>query len=249
MKPVLIVLIVSLGSTSSGQDDVKDVPAEDLRAGKDDNKRYFLIGAPQKTPRKPLGLVLILPGGNGGAGFHTFAKRMWKHGLGKSYVAAQLVSKKWTPGQVIVWPTAKNKVTNMKFTTEDFVAAVIKDLSKRFKLDRKRIFTLTWSSSGPAAYAISLTDKTKVKGSFIVMSVFKPKFLPSLRKAKGHAYYLLHSPDDKRCPYRMAKQASKDLEKRGAKTRLVPYGGGHGWHMPVYPAIKKGIAWLEKSTG
>ena len=46
------------------QDDVADVPSEDLRAGKDESKRYFLIGRPEKKPRKPPGLVLVMPGGS-----------------------------------------------------------------------------------------------------------------------------------------------------------------------------------------
>ena len=108
----------------------------------------------------------------------------------------------------------------MKFTTEEFVDAVIKDVADKQKLDPKHIFTLTWSSSGPAAYAISLTNP-KVTGSFIAMSVFKPDTLPPLDRSKGHGYFLYHSPDDRTCPFRMAEQAVKSLEKNGATVKLA----------------------------
>src|SRR5262249_44148805 len=145
----------------------------------------------------------------------------------------------------IVWPSATNKVEGMKFTTEAFVEAVIDDVAAKHTIDRSRVFTLSWSSSGPAAYALSLTSK-KVTGSFVAMSVFNPKFLPDLEKAKGHAYYLYHSKDDRVCPYRMAAQAENDLTKAGAKVKLVEYAGGHGWRGPLYDDIREGIQWLEK---
>src|SRR5262249_33466306 len=109
------------------------------------------------------------------------------------------------------------------------------------------VFTLSWSSSGPAAYPISLTNP-KVRGSFVAMSVYKPDQLPKLDTAKGHAYYLYHSPDDRVCPYRMAKQAADELGKAGAKVKLVDYEGGHGWRGPLYDNIADGIKWLEENA-
>src|SRR5207302_10606007 len=133
------------------------------------------------------------------------------------------------PGQPIVWPTKTNPVTGMKFSTEEFITAVIEDVAKKHQLDRTRVFTLSWSSSGPAAYATSLQEKRSVTGSLIAMSVFNPKFLPLLTGAKGHAYYLYHSPQDRVCPYRLAEQAMASLAENGAKVRPVTYEGGHGW--------------------
>jgi predicted esterase len=245
--PVLAMALCS-GLLPAQEDDVADVPSQDLRAGKDENKRYFLIG-PRKdatAPKEGYGLVVILPGGPGTADFHPFVKRIYKYALPDGYLAAQPVAVKWTDQQGIVWPTAKNPADKMKFSTEAFVAAVIKDVAAKHKVNPKRVFTLSWSSSGPAAYAISLSDKT-VTGSFIAMSVYHPEVLP-LEKAKGHAYYLYHSPDDKICPYRMAEQAARDLEKNGAKVKLMTYDGGHGWRGGLYDHIRQGIEWLEKNS-
>jgi predicted esterase len=229
--------------------DVADIPAQDLQAAGDANKRYFLIGPRKnaKPPAKGYGLVVIMPGGDGSADFHPFVKRIYKHALPDGYLAAQPVAVQWTADQEIVWPTKTNPVAKMKFSTEEFVEAVIADVAKKHNVDRTRVFTLSWSSSGPAAYAISLQDKSSVTGSFIAMSVFNPKFLPPLKKANGHAYYLYHSPADRVCPYRMAEQAKTRLADNGAKVRLDTYEGGHGWRGKVYDAIRQGVEWLEKN--
>jgi predicted esterase len=236
------------GPLYAQEDDVADIASQDLRAGKDDNKRYFLIG-PHKDGKRPdegYGLIVVLPGGDGGADFHAFVKRIYKYAVPETYVVAQPVAVKWTEKQEIVWPTEKNRVQGMKFSTEDFVSAVVKDVAGKHKLDPRHLFTLTWSSSGPAAYAISLTNK-KVTGSFIAMSVFKPELLPPLTKSKGHAYFLYHSPDDRICPFRMAEKAQEALDKESAKVKLMTYDGGHGWRAGLYDHMREGLEWLEKN--
>jgi RNA polymerase sigma factor (sigma-70 family) len=229
--------------------DVADIPSQELQAAGDANKRYFLIGPRKdaKPPAKGYGLLVIMPGGDGSADFHPFVKRIYKNALSDQYLAAQPIALQWTPDQQIVWPTKTNPVAKMKFSTEEFVEAVIEDVAKKQNVDRTKVFTLSWSSSGPAAYATSLQNKRSVTGSFIAMSVFNPKFLPPLKQADGHAYYLYHSPDDRVCPYRMAEQAKTSLAENGAKVRLETYEGGHGWRGNVYRDIRQGIEWLEKN--
>jgi predicted esterase len=253
VRPGLFVVTLLLfaspfGGRLAAQDDVADIASRDLRAGSDEHKRYFLVepGKGVKEPKKGYGLLVVLPGGDGSADFHPFVKRIYKNAVPEGYVLAQPVAVKWTDKQEIVWPTDKNRVEGMKFTTEEFIEAVIKDAGGKYKLDPQRVFTLTWSSSGPAAYAASLAGKG-VAGSFVAMSVFKPNLLPPLAKAKGHAYYLYHSPDDRVCPYRMAEKAAKDLEKAGAAVKLATYEGGHGWRGNLYDDIREGLEWLEKN--
>jgi len=236
---------------AADDDDIKDVPAQDLKIGTDANKRYFLIGPAKdaKAPAKGFGLIVIMPGGSGSADFHPFVKRIYKNAVPEGYVVAQPVAVKWNDKQEVVWPTAKDKdkIEGLKFTTEEFVGAVIDEVAAKFKLNPAKVFTLSWSSSGPAAYPISLTN-SKVRGSFIAMSVFRPDWFPPLESAKGHAYYLYHSESDDVCPYKMAEQAETDLTKAGAKVRLRDYAGGHGWHGPMYDDIREGIEWLEKKA-
>jgi predicted esterase len=242
-----LTIILLTSRRLAAQDDVADIASQDLRADKNEHKRYFLVepGKGVEAPKKGYGLLVVLPGGDGSADFHPFIKRIYKYAVPKGYVLAQPVAVKWTEDQEIVWPTAKNPVEGMKFATEEFVDAVIKDVAGKYKVHPQRVFTLTWSSSGPAAYAVSLSSK-RVSGSFIAMSVFKPDMLPPLAKARGHAYFLYHSPDDSVCPFEMAEQAAKELKKSGATVKLTTYDGDHGWRGNVYGDIRDGIEWLEK---
>src|SRR5205085_12425359 len=140
----------------------------------------------------------------------------------------------------IVWPTKNLSDKNAKFVTEQLIADVIAEVKKTVKVDPKYIFTLGWSSGGPPCYVASLNPKIGITGTFIAMSVFKPETLPTLDKAIGHAYYLLHSPQDF-IPLGMAEQARDTLKKNGARTTLKTYEGGHGWHGNVFGNIREGV--------
>lgn len=234
-------------------EDVADIPSREFYAGGDNHKRYFLIG-PKADARKPKAgykLLVALPGGDGGADFHPFVKRIAKHALGDDYLVAQPVAPRWSPEQAekTVWPTKQSPWKGMKFSTEEFIEAVIADVADKHAIDKKHVYTLSWSSGGPAAYAISIQKDTAVRGSFVAMSVFHEKNLPGLKRAKGRPYYLYHSKDDRVCPFRLAEQARDTLKKAGAKVQLREYDGGHGWRGDVYGEIRRGMRWLEKSAG
>jgi predicted esterase len=225
------------------------VDSKDLTLGKDKKKRYFFIG-PQKdakVPKDGYKLAIVLPGGDGSAEFHPFVRRVWREALGPEYLLVQPVPVKWNPNQVIVWPTKENPVPGMKYATEEFVEALVAEVSKAHKVNPRHVFTLSWSSGGPAAYSISLKVK-EVTGSFISQSVFRDADLPPLKNAKGRAYYLHHSPEDKTCPIDLAKKARDELAKQGAKVEYAEYEGGHGWHGDVYGQLRAGFQWLEKAT-
>jgi predicted esterase len=232
------------------EDDTADVSARLQRAGGDEAKKYYLISS-KKVDRPPAGgygILIVLPGGNGSADFVPFGKRVFKYGVPSGFLVAQLVAPKWTPKQEIVWPTAKDKsdVAGMKFTTEEFVSAVLDDVATKYETDATKVMTFSWSSGGPAAYAVALTNP-KVTASFVAMSVFKPDRLPALEKAKEKLFYLYHSEDDMTCPYEMAADAEKKLGEAGAKVKLATYEGGHGWKGDVYADIKAGFQWIGKN--
>src|SRR5581483_8596028 len=102
--------------TDDPPEDVADVCSRRLTAGGDENKRYYLIGRHLKgeAPKRGYGLVVLLPGGAGGADFNPFARRVWKNGLPEGYLLAELVAVKWTEKQVVVWPTQKLPEEKMK---------------------------------------------------------------------------------------------------------------------------------------
>jgi predicted esterase len=231
------------------EDEFKDLPHEERKAGDDAKKRWFLIGPREKAeaPKEGFPLLVVLPGGDGGDGFLPFVKRIHLNALPKEWLVAQPVALKWKPAQQVVWPHDGLKVPGMEFTTEEFIEAVVTDAAKAKKVDPARVYALGWSSSGPALYAHSLSKKRSVVGWYIAMSVFHPKELPALTAAKGLPYRLDHSPEDKTCPFTDAQEAEKALKKAGAVVSLVTYAGGHGWHGDLYSRITEGVDWLEKS--
>jgi len=225
--------------------DVADVPSQDLRLGGDESKRYLLAGPikDSKQPKDGYALLVVMPGGEGTAGFHPFVKRVYKNALPDGFLVVQPVPVKWTPDQTTIWPTEKSKVTGMKYTTEEFVEGIIEELEKTKKIDAAKVFTLSWSSSGPAAYVLSTRKKGLVKGSFIAMSVFHREDL-DFDLVKDQPYYILHSPDDTTCPFKMAEEARDTLRKKGAKVEFATYLGGHGWQGNVFANIRNGVEWL-----
>lgn len=230
--------------------DVADIPVKDLHVGDNKNMRYFLIG-PRKeaeAPESGYKLVVVMPGGDGSADFNPFIRRIFKNALNNEFLIVQPVAFKWKPNQQIVWPTRTSKVDGQKFATEDFVEAIIRDVEAKYKVDKKAVYTLSWSSSGPAAYAIALAKDTPVTGSYIAMSVFHPDSLPPLAAARGRAFFIEHSPEDQVCPFDQAKQAEESLKKEGASVQFNTYEGGHGWHGDIFSNIRNGVKWLEQQT-
>jgi predicted esterase len=250
MRVTIAVLMISMaGAKGWAQEDViEDVPSQDLRVIGNDQQRYFLIGlkAGEKAPEGGYGLLLVLPGGDGGADFNPFVRRIWKNALPSGYLIAQLVAVPSDNPKQTVWPTAKTPDPKQTFTTQDFLAAVIKEVKAKQPINEAKVFALGWSSSGPALYTAMLLEQTPLKGAFIAMSVFMPFRLPPLTNAKGRTFYLLQSPEDRVTAYLFAKGAKMQLGEAGAKVKLTDYGGGHGWHGRIFDNIRDGIEWLGK---
>jgi predicted esterase len=245
---VFAVCLILPSLARAQQDDVADVPSQDLRVAGNDQQRYFLIGAKdgQMPPEKGYGLLLILPGGDGSADFNPFIKRIWQNALPPGYLLAQLVAVPSNNQNQVVWPTAKSHDPKQMFTSEDFIAGVIKEVAAKRKIDDLKIFALGWSSGGPAVYAATLMKGSLIKGAFVAMSVFFPNQLPPLAGAKDKPIFLLQSPDDQVTRYFFAKNAENQLKVAGAKVKLMDYPGGHGWQGDVFGYIQSGIQWLEK---
>ncbi len=235
-------------STGSGEDGLADVTSVERTAGGDPQKRYFLVGPAGDTPAPAEGhhLLVILPGGDGGVDFNPFVRGIAKHALPPGYLVAEPVAVRWTPEQAenVVWPVSGDKLPGVKFSTEEFVEAVIADVRKEHKVDPRHITVLGWSSGGPPAYALALRKGSGVTGAFVAMSVFHPDRYRSLDAARGRAFYLLHSPTDF-IPIRMAESAREALGRVGAQAELKTYEGGHGWHGDIFGEIRRGIDWLE----
>jgi len=231
----------SPGSTSVDADPPLPSPIE-VKAAGGRLARYVLIPptqAPQEKGRVPL--LLVLPGGDGSVEFHPFVRSIHESALEGRFAVAQVIA----PPHV-VWPTRSSTAT--WGTTSESLAAIIDDVARRQGIDKEQVYALAWSSSGPAVYEAMLEPRSPLAGAFIAMSVFRPGDLPPLAAASGRRIYLLHSPEDSVCPYRMAADAKERLTAAGADVALVDYAGGHGWHGPVQENLKRGIAWLRRPS-
>jgi predicted esterase len=222
-----------------------------LRAG--DEQKHFFYFEPKVNAQPKAGykLLLVLPGGDGQAEFNPFVASIRNQAIPDDFVVAQLVAPQWSKEQAenFVWPVKAANIQEAKFTTEEFINAVIEEVRKKVEIDPRGIFALAWSSSGSAVYSATLMENSPVTGAFMAMSVFQPPLLPKLDGAKGKAFYLLQSPDDQVTLFSHAQKAQEELAAKGAKVKLVEYPGGHGWTMPDRMAsIRDGIAWLEKTA-
>ena len=192
-------------------EDVADIPSQDLRLDGDEKRRYLLAGPrpDEKAPKSGFGLIVVMPGGTGDATFHPFVKRIYKNAVPDGFLVVQPVAPKWTEKQFVVWPTNKVKADGMKFSCDDFVEDVVAAIAKTQKIDPERVYTLSWSSSGPLAYLLSMRKGGAVRGSFIAMSVFHENEY-DVELAKGQRYYLYHSAEDETCPFAQAEEARDD---------------------------------------
>ena len=226
-----VLLVVSPGVLATDSVESLASSPEDRIAGDDQDKRYIFHSASNsgKTPKNGFGLLVVLPGGGGGADFRNFVENIGKNCTGPDWFTVQLVSKMWTPDQKIIWPTGANRVKKQRFTTEQFIDAVIADVARKNKIDPRKVVLLGWSSSGPALYAHALRQKSVVSRYLVAMSVFRPKYLPPIQLARGKSFFLYHSREDQVCPFADAERAKKDLVAAGARLEILEYEGGHGW--------------------
>ncbi|MEM8783056.1 MAG: hypothetical protein AAGE65_09405 [Planctomycetota bacterium] len=211
--------------------------------------KYFLIGDTAAPPDGGFGLVVVLPGGDGSADFLPFVTNIARQAVPSGYVVAQPVAIEWREGQSerVVWPTRRSRVPGMAFTTEQYVAAVIDDVTERVALHPKKRLLLAWSSGGPAAYAVMVQKESPIAGAYVAMSVFKSRELGNLRFVRGRAFRIEHSPTDF-IPIRMAEAARDELSKAGASVDYVTYAGGHGWHGAIWDRLSAGFAWLDQQV-
>lgn len=217
-----------------------------VRLVKGDEQAKYILHGPSVLPDGPIGVLIVLPGGDGSEDFTPFVRRIAENELPPGFVLAQLVAVRWTEDQQVVWPTRGLSVEGMRFSTEDFIASVLEDLRSVNAVDPSRTFVMGWSSGGPPAYSAALAKDVPVAGAFASMSVWKPDLLPPLDAAKGRAFWIDHGREDTMIPLAMPQQAEKDLDAAGARAHLELWPGGHGWNGDVYGRIRRGLDWLQR---
>ena len=213
------------------------------------NPNGFLINnAGANTGR--MGLLVVLSGGDGnGANALTFWRDVSQNVFKGRYLIALPVAPRWNAEQKPVWITAdtKKEVKEAKFTTESFVADIVKDVASAYPFDTARTFLHGAADSGTAVYASSLAPETPYKGFYLLSAPFKSAALPSLKTAKGRKYFLQQNKEDKASPFLMAAAAQKLLTDSGAIVKLSPYQGKAGYEFAEgrEKAMNEALTWLE----
>lgn len=211
--------------------------------GGDPRKTFAVIGADRETEEKRH-LVVVMPGGNGQAmDFLPWVTRIASP-LTDRYVFAVLSAPVWTEDQSkrVVWVTEQwKKDFDAAFTVESFAREVAAELADEAGGEN---LLFAWSSGGPATYETILSKDDTFSGAYVLASVFKPDQL-DMRRARGKRFVLEQGRADRVTPFRFAEKAAKDLKKKGAKTKLVEFEGGHGFAMPnANRSLREALAWL-----
>lgn len=188
------------------------------------------------------GLVVVLPGGDGSREFLPWVENALLAQRPDDCAGVLITAVRWRDDQKVVWPTAQNRVPGMRYSTEEYVRAVVQDVETRHRVDRARRIVVAWSSSGPAVYPLLCDPDGPFAGGYVAMSIW-PRELQAAG-AKGRRCFLDHSPDDRVTPFRFVRQAYDALTDAGAVVRLSVYDGGHGWHDEPLPRLDEGLRWL-----
>lgn len=214
----------------------------------DPKQRYFYF--PPRTdfgvPAAGYALVVVLPGGPGGASQRPYYKDVYLNAMPVDFMMAQLLSVKWSPEQRIVWPTKKITDVQVEFTTPEFITAVIDDVRGRVRIDPQRIILMGASSSGGAVMTAALTN-TDVSGALLTASVFREHQLPPMRGAADKRFFLVQGVSDDITPFHYAQTAAQTLSRHGADVRLYAMPGGHhpGWPNNYRGVYGYAFHWLQ----
>jgi hypothetical protein len=132
----------------------------------------------------------------------------------------------------------------MQYATEDYLRAVVEDVSKQHKIDAQKTVVLAWSSSGPAVNELLASGQSPISRAYVAMSVWKAKDAAAVAATKGMRVVLDQSRNDKVTPFPHAEQALQMLTAAGATVRLMAHKGEHGWTDAPLPRVTEGLRWL-----
>ena len=209
--------------------------------------RFILHAATtEQAPPSGYKLLFVLPGGDGGKDFAAFVSRIHHVCPGRGWLVVQMLAPEDDPSENrIVWPTRHGASATQRPAIEDLVRAVLDRVKQDHRIDGSHVYSLSWSSGGPAGYALSLADDLPIAGTFVAMSVFKPDQLPDLKAARGKRYFILHSPQDF-IAMRFPQSAAERLTAAGAEVKMQTYEGGHGWRGDVEANIRNALIFLSR---
>jgi len=207
-----------------------------------DASPYFVVPARKKAKKQSL--LVVMPGGPGTRDFLPWVENGILGTAPDDCVGVMVTAAKWRKDQKIVWPTRTGKVRGMRFTTEDYVRAVVAAVRKSHNIASDRIALLSWSSSGPASYLLLTDKKSPFTHGYVAMSVWRALPKKALKGALGRRFVLDQSPDDETTTFPHVRRAFAALDGAGAQVMLSTYDGGHGWQDGPIPRLRRNLKWL-----
>lgn len=234
---VLVAVAASCGLAAQAQDGQQRTFLEMKESP------YFVL-APRKAPSagRPARLLVVVPGGDGSAGFWPWVRDSLAAQVPPECAVAMVTAAKWRDDQQIVWPTAQHPVDGMKYPTEKVVRAVVRQVAREFAVEPGDVAVLAWSSGGAAVHPLLAAADGPFARGYVAMSIF-PDGL-DVAAAKGRRYVLDQSPEDQTTIFQHVRTAHAALTTAGAQVLVSTYRGGHGWQDAPLPRLKKNLAWL-----
>lgn len=203
---------------------------------------YFVV--PARKAAKKQGLLVVMPGGPGTRDFLPWVENGILGAAPDDCVGVMVTATKWRKDQKVIWPTRTDKVRGMRYTTEDYVRAVVAAVAKSHDIAPDRIGLLSWSSSGPASYLLLADKKSPFGRGYVAMSVWRALPKKVIKATKGRRIVLDQSPDDETTTFPHVRRAFDALDEAGAEVMLSTYDGGHGWQDGPIPRLRRNLKWL-----
>jgi predicted esterase len=193
-------------------------------------RRYGLYVPPSYQPARSYPLIICLHG----AGFDgdTYLER-WQPRLGERYLLA-------CPSiEDGAWWTRDG---------EALVMAVFQEVTRRYHVDRDRVFLTGMSNGGLGTYLIGLNHTDQFAALIPMAGAFPRGFFPLFDNARQTPFYVIHGARDQVIPVQFSRGIVAYLKQEGIPVvyrehdQIHPLAGGHFFPKDELPPL---IAWLD----
>jgi polyhydroxybutyrate depolymerase len=219
-----------IGALSAAAAAATPSPPADIRVLSGGIERTAIVQAPAKPPAAAMPLLLVLHGGGGTAdGMVRLTKGRFDALAGRdSFVVAypQGVGRSWNDGR----HDLRSEATRSNVDDVGFIRDLIAELSRRYRIDARRVFVAGMSNGGMMAMRLACSLPRELRGVAAVAS--------SLSKDAAAG-----------CP---ATSAVSVVEIAGTADPIVPYEGGEvkvlrSGRGSVVGAPATAVAWAKKA--
>jgi pimeloyl-ACP methyl ester carboxylesterase len=193
-------------------------------------RRFGLYVPPSYQPARRYPLVICLHG----AGFN-----------GDSYL------ERWSPRLGERYLLACPSIADGAWWTRDgelLVMAVLDEVTRRYHVDRDRVFLTGMSNGGLGTYLIGLNHTDQFAALIPMAGAFPRALYPLFDNAKRTPFYLIHGAHDQVIPVSFSRNIAAYLKQEGIPVvyreheQIHPMAGGHFFPKDELPAL---MDWLD----